>query len=145
MVSTIYFTQCVCGFIKFQTGVAWQFVCPQGIRDLLVYTKKKYNNPVMYITENGMGELNNNSLTLEEALKDDLRASFHHRHLLFVQRAMIKNGVDVRGYFVWPLLDNFEWGSGYTVRFGINYVDYKDGLKRYPKKSAIWFKKFLRK
>lgn len=52
--------------------------------------------------------------------------------------------MDVRGYFAWTLLDNFEWADGYTVRFGINYVDFDNGLKRYPKHSAHWFKKFLK-
>jgi len=51
----------------------------------------------------------------------------------------------VKGYFAWLLLDDFEWASGYTLRFGINFVDYNDGLKRYPKNSAHWFKKFLKK
>ena len=56
-----------------------------------------------------------------------------------------RDGVNVKGYFAWSLLDNFEWASGYTVRFGINFVDYKNGLKRYPKLSASWFRDFLRK
>lgn len=56
-----------------------------------------------------------------------------------------REGANVKGYFAWSLLDNFEWASGYTVRFGIHYVDYKNGLKRYPKLSAHWFKKFLQK
>ena len=51
----------------------------------------------------------------------------------------------MKGYFAWSLLDNFEWASGYTVRFGINFVDYNDGLKRYPKSSAHWFTDFLKK
>lgn len=51
--------------------------------------------------------------------------------------------MNVRGYFVWSHLDNFEWSDGYTVRFGLVYVDYKDGLKRYLKDSAKWFKNFL--
>lgn len=56
-----------------------------------------------------------------------------------------RDGVKVKGFFAWTLLDNFEWISGFTLRFGINYVDYKDGLKRYPKLSAHWFKDFLKK
>jgi len=56
-----------------------------------------------------------------------------------------REGVKVKGYFAWSLLDDFEWSSGYTVRLGINYVDYKNGLKRYPKLSAHWFKRFLQK
>ena len=55
-----------------------------------------------------------------------------------------RDGVNVKGHFSWSLLDNFEWSNGYTVRFGINYVDYKNGLKRHPKFSARWFKKFLK-
>jgi len=52
-------------------------------------------------------------------------------------------GVKVKGYFAWSFLDDFEWNSGYTVRFGIIYIDYKNGLKRIPKLSARWFKNFL--
>ncbi|KAI6685535.1 hypothetical protein NL676_031448 [Syzygium grande] len=58
---------------------------------------------------------------------------------------MVRDGMYVKGYFAWSLFDNFEWGSGNTVCFGINYVDYKSGLKRYPKHSSIWFKSFLNK
>ncbi|XP_073110716.1 beta-glucosidase 13-like [Elaeis guineensis] len=69
------------------------------------------------------------TVPLEEALKDDIRITYHHKHLLYLQRA-ISDGADVRGYFARLLLDNFEWSSSYTVRFGINFVDYKDGLER---------------
>lgn len=122
----------------------WLHVYPRGIHDLLVYTKRRYNNPIIYITENGIDEANNDKLSLEEALADTHRIDYYHRHLAFLQLA-IKHGVDVRGYFAWSLLDNFEWYAGYTVRFGINYVDYKNGLKRHPKLSAAWFRNFLKK
>ena len=56
-----------------------------------------------------------------------------------------RSGVDVRGYFAWSFLDDFEWESGYTIRYGITYVDYSNGLRRYLKHSAFWFKKFLQK
>ncbi|KAK9941276.1 hypothetical protein M0R45_017889 [Rubus argutus] len=120
------------------------YIYPRGIRDVLLYTKRKYNNPLVYITENGVDEFNDPKLTLEEALADNQRIDYHFRHLYYLQ-ASIKDGVNVKGYFAWSLLDNFEWTLGYTVRFGINYVDYKDGLKRYPKHSALWFKNFLKK
>ncbi|KAL8140148.1 hypothetical protein V2J09_006169 [Rumex salicifolius] len=121
----------------------WLHVYPRGIYDLLVYTKKKYNHPIIYITENGIDEVNNEKLSLEEALIDTHRIDYYHSHLAFLQLA-IKHGVDVRGYFAWSLLDNFEWYAGYTVRFGINYVDYDNGtLTRHPKLSAAWFKNFL--
>ena len=53
-------------------------------------------------------------------------------------------GAQVKGFFVWSLLDNFEWSTGYTVRFGLVFVDFNDGCKRHLKKSAHWFKKFLK-
>lgn len=55
-----------------------------------------------------------------------------------------RKGVYVRGFFAWTFLDAYEWGSGYTMRFGINFVDFKNGLKRYPKRSALWLKHFLK-
>ncbi|KAM3692664.1 hypothetical protein ACJW31_08G106000 [Castanea mollissima] len=127
-----------------QAGSIWLHVYPRGIRDLLLYTKRKYHNPLIYITENGVDEINNATLSLEEALVDKQRIKYHRSHLRHVLRA-IKDGVNVTGYFAWSLLDVFEWNAGYTVRFGINYVDYKDGLKRHPKHSAHWFKNFLKK
>ncbi|XP_015875970.3 beta-glucosidase 13 [Ziziphus jujuba] len=117
-------------------------IYPRGIRDLLLYIKTKYHNPLLYITENGVDEFNDPKLPLKKALIDNHRIDYHYRHLYYLQRA-IKDGVNVKGYFAWSLLDNFEWTSGYTVRFGINFVDYKNGLKRYPKLSAHWFNKFL--
>ncbi|KAB1224247.1 Beta-glucosidase 12 [Morella rubra] len=122
----------------------WLYVYPRGIHDLLLYIQKKYNSPLIYITENGIDELNIVSMSLEEALLDNHRIAYYQDHLSYLHRA-IKNGVKVKGYFAWSLLDNFEWVSGYTLRFGINFVDYKNGLKRHPKLSAHWFKKFLRK
>lgn len=54
-------------------------------------------------------------------------------------------GVNVKGYFIWSFLDNFEWAEGYRVRFGMVHVDFKNELIRYPKDSAIWFTNFLKK
>ncbi|XP_042480080.1 beta-glucosidase 13-like [Macadamia integrifolia] len=125
------------------TGSAWLRVYPQGIWELLNYTKKEYNNPEIFITENGVSEVNNNKLSLKEALADKWRIDYFRSHLQFVHKA-IKNGVNVKGYFAWSLFDNFEWNAGYTVRFGINYIDYRHERKRYPKLSAVWFTKFLR-
>ncbi|XP_059628849.1 beta-glucosidase 13-like [Cornus florida] len=130
--------------IGVQAASKWLHVYPKGIWHLLLYIKRKYNNPPLYITENGIDEVNNATLPLKEALIDNFRVEYYYRHLAFLHRA-IKNGVDVKGYFAWSILDNFEWVSGYTVRFGIYYVDYKDGLKRYPKLSAKWFKNFMQK
>ncbi|KAH7544833.1 hypothetical protein FEM48_Zijuj01G0028100 [Ziziphus jujuba var. spinosa] len=116
----------------------WLYVYPQGIQDLLLYTKAKFNNPVIYITENGVDELNDGKLSL----KDNMRIKYHSDHLSFVHSSIMQ-GVNVKGYFAWSLMDNFEWADGYGVRFGIVFVDYSNGLKRYPKTSAKWFKTFL--
>ncbi|XP_073015641.1 beta-glucosidase 12-like [Primulina eburnea] len=120
----------------------WLYVYPRGIQEVLLYVKRTYNNPTIYITENGIDEPNNSTLSLDQALVDKMRMDYYFRHLSFVQRT-IKKGVDVKGFFAWALMDNFEWSSGYSVRFGLHYVDYNDGLKRYPKLSATWFRIFL--
>ncbi|KAL5567212.1 hypothetical protein UlMin_030376 [Ulmus minor] len=126
------------------TGSSAFYVYPKGIYELLVYIKKKYKDPVIYITENGIAEKNDPKLPLEKALIDNQRIHYYFHHLDNVRRA-IKDGVKVKAYFAWSLLDNFEWMSGYTVRFGINFVDFKDKQKRYRKLSSYWFNKFLKK
>ncbi|KAI5318963.1 hypothetical protein L3X38_038671 [Prunus dulcis] len=127
-----------------QTALDWLYVYPKGIHDLVLYIKEKYNDPIIYITENGVDESNDPRVSLQEALNDTNRIDFYYRHLCYLQ-ASIKNGAKVKGYFAWSLLDNFEWNYGYTVRFGIIYVDFKDNLKRYSKLSTYWFKRFLKK
>ncbi|XP_068489475.1 beta-glucosidase 12-like isoform X2 [Phaseolus vulgaris] len=122
----------------------WLYVYPRGIRDLLLYTKEKYNNPLIYITENGINEYNDPTLSVEESLMDIFRIDYHYRHLFYIKSA-IRNGANVKGYYVWSLFDNFEWFLGYTSRFGMIFVDYENSLKRYQKISALWFKKFLKK
>ncbi|XP_008241222.1 PREDICTED: beta-glucosidase 12-like [Prunus mume] len=119
-------------------------VYPQGIQHLLLYTKKKYRNPIIYITENGVDELNDPKLSLAEALNDTHSIAFYNRHLHYVQSS-IDNGVKVKGFFPWTFLDDFEWNSGFSVRYGITYVDRSNRLKRHPKLSAHWFKSFLKK
>ncbi|GLJ09702.1 hypothetical protein SUGI_0114460 [Cryptomeria japonica] len=124
-------------------GSPWLYVYPRGMRDIVKYVKDQYNNPPIFITENGIDEVNNESLSLQEALNDTWRIDYYSQHLRYLHKA-IREGSDVRGYFAWSLLDNFEWTSGYTVRFGLHYVDYKNNLKRYPKASVRWFRRFLK-
>ncbi|CAF2094219.1 unnamed protein product [Brassica napus] len=121
-----------------KAGSDWLLIYPKGIRDLILYAKYKFKDPVIYITENGRDEID----TGKRFLKDGDRIDFYARHLEMVKDA-ISIGANMKGFFAWSLLDNFEWAAGYTARFGIVYVDFKDGCKRYPKKSADWFKKFL--
>ncbi|KAL2481845.1 Beta-glucosidase 17 [Abeliophyllum distichum] len=121
----------------------WLYIYPQGIYKLLVYVKEVYKVPFIYITENGVDEINDTNHTISEARVDDIRIKYHQDHLLCIRNA-IKAGVNVKGYFIWSLFDSFEWNEGYTVRFGIFHVNFKDGhLARFPKFSALWLMNFL--
>ncbi|KAG8375733.1 hypothetical protein BUALT_Bualt10G0131100 [Buddleja alternifolia] len=126
----------------------WLFIVPRGIRELLNYVNKTYNDdnklPPIYITENGVDEANNPRLIPSQACIDPVRTKYHQDHLANLLRAM-KNHVNVKGYFAWSWCDNFEWAAGYESRFGFMYVDYKNKLTRYAKDSAMWFAKFLMK
>ncbi|PHU04354.1 Beta-glucosidase 10 [Capsicum chinense] len=84
-----------------------------------------------------MAEANNSTMSLKESLNDDMRIKYYEGHLWFLSKA-IKAGVNVKAHFVWSFLDDYEWDAGFTVRFGLTFVDYKNGLKRYHKKSAYW-------
>ncbi|GAQ83224.1 Beta-glucosidase [Klebsormidium nitens] len=120
----------------------WLYIVPWGLEKLLVWISERYGAPPIYITENGVDELNDPALPLEAALHDPTRVKYYQDYLHSVLRA-ISRGVDVRGYMAWSLLDNFEWMMGYSRRFGLHFVDYKNDLKRYPKSSAKWWTSFL--
>ncbi|CAN1304065.1 Beta-glucosidase 12 [Linum perenne] len=92
----------------------------------------------------GLSDKDNATQTLVEALRDESRINFYNNHLTSVQTAMKEKQVNVKGYFAWSYADNFEWNEGYTVRFGLNYVNYTD-LSRHPKHSACWFTNFCNK
>nr|TKR65659.1 hypothetical protein D5086_0000319210 [Populus alba] len=124
------------------TALNWLFIYPKGIYDLMLYVRDKYKNPPIYITENGLADANNASLPVKEALKDGLRIRYLASHLQYLSKA-IKEGANVKGYYQWAFWDDFEWDAGYTVRFGMVYIDFKNNLKRYMKYSAYWFKMFL--
>ncbi|XP_038987027.1 furostanol glycoside 26-O-beta-glucosidase-like [Phoenix dactylifera] len=125
-----------------QLDGTWIYVYPHGIKNLLLYTKRRYKDPKIYITENGTCEPDNSILTLKQARDDPHRINYLSVHLAQIREA-IQEGVLVKGYFAWSLTDNFEWDKGYTQRFGLTYIDYDDDLQRYPKKSAEWFTRFL--
>ncbi|KAJ6825564.1 beta-glucosidase 25 [Iris pallida] len=121
----------------------WLHIVPWGIRKLMRYVKENYKNPTIVITENGMDELNNPFVNLNKALMDEKRISYHNDYLSELRAAVREDGCDIRGYFIWSLLDNWEWNSGYRVRFGLYYVDYKNNLTRIPKASVQWLKQVL--
>ncbi|KAK7243695.1 hypothetical protein RIF29_38505 [Crotalaria pallida] len=126
------------------TAMSWLFIYPKGIHQLMKYIKNTYNNPPIYITENGFADARNDSIPINEARKDSMRIKYHDAHLKSLLQA-IKDGVNLKGYYAWSFSDSFEWDSGYSVRFGLIYIDYKNNLRRYPKYSAFWLKKFLLK
>ncbi|KAJ6312203.1 hypothetical protein OIU76_011993 [Salix suchowensis] len=121
----------------------WLYIVPRGLRSLMNYIREKYGNPPVIITENGMDDPNNALTPIKDALKDAKRIKYHEAYLESLLASIKEDGCNVKGYFVWSLLDNWEWAAGYTSRFGLYFVDYKDKLKRYPKDSVRWFKKFL--
>ncbi|KAF3783406.1 putative beta-glucosidase 41 [Nymphaea thermarum] len=122
----------------------WLYIVPWGIRKLAIYIKEKYGNPPVIITENGMDDPNSPFVGLDKALKDDKRIRYHKDYLSNLSAAIRLDGCNINGYFVWSLLDNWEWNSGYMVRFGLYFVDYKNNLTRIPKASAGWFKNLLK-
>ncbi|KAG6887557.1 Beta-glucosidase 1B, partial [Termitomyces sp. Mi166 len=103
---------------------------PEGFRALLNYLWK-FNS----VTENGFAVKDENFVPLEEALVDTDRVNYFAGTTKNLMLAMYEDGVDVRSYFPWSFLDNFEWADGYSTRFGVTYVDYTT-QKRYPKASA---------
>jgi beta-glucosidase len=114
------------------TAMGWE-VHPAGLRTLLVRLGQEYPAmPPLYVTENGAAY--DDTVAADGAVHDGLRTSYIEQHVAAVAGA-IADGADVRGYFVWSLLDNFEWAWGYGKRFGIVRVDY-DTLERTPKDSA---------
>ncbi|HEX6249557.1 MAG TPA: GH1 family beta-glucosidase [Nocardioidaceae bacterium] len=115
------------------TDMGWE-VQPWGLRDLLLRLEKDYRLPPVYITENGAAYADQPA---DGRVEDPERIAYVDAHLRAVREAM-DAGVDVRGYFVWSLLDNFEWAFGYTKRFGVVYVDYET-QERIPKSSAEWY------
>ncbi|KAK6934372.1 Glycoside hydrolase family 1 [Dillenia turbinata] len=122
----------------------WLHIVPWGIKKLATYVKDRYGNPPVIITENGMDDPNKASITLNKALQDDKRIRYHNDYLSNLSAAMREEKCNINGYFVWSLLDNWEWNSGYTVRFGLYFVDYKNNLTRIPKTSVGWFRSVLR-
>ncbi|MDM5176396.1 GH1 family beta-glucosidase [Massilia sp. DJPM01] len=119
------------------TDMGWE-IYPQGLTELLVKLNAEYMLPPIYITENGMA---NPDAVSGGKVADPERIAYVQMHLDALKAAM-EQGVDVRGYFLWSLLDNFEWNSGYAKRFGIVHVDYET-QERTLKDSAIWYRDFL--
>ncbi|KFK40643.1 hypothetical protein AALP_AA2G023200 [Arabis alpina] len=124
------------------TDVSWQHIDPEGFRKMLNYLTNRFPNIPIFITENGYGHLQKPETTVEELLNDTKRIQYMSGYLDALKAAM-RDGANVKGYFAWSLLDNFEWLYGYKLRFGLFHVDYTT-LKRTPKQSASWYKNFIK-
>ena len=112
------------------TAIGWP-ITPDGLYEELTALHARYGNLELYVTENGA--CFDDHIEPDGTVHDDDRVGFLREHLAAAQRA-IADGVNLRGYFVWSLLDNFEWAEGFSRRFGIIYVDFQT-LKRTPKAS----------
>jgi beta-glucosidase len=115
-----------------KTDVGWE-IYPRGLTDLLVRVSRDFTKVPLYVTENGMAEVDGDD--------DPRRVRYYDDHLNAVLAARAQ-GADVRGYFAWSLLDNFEWAEGYSKRFGLVGVDYAT-QKRTPRSSYRAFQGML--
>jgi beta-glucosidase len=120
------------------TEMGWE-VCAPALRRMLNRMNKDYHLPPVYITENGAAF--KDEVSADGKIHDERRLDYLRQHFIQTRLAM-QDGVDVRGYFVWSLLDNFEWGHGFTKRFGIVGVDYGT-LKRTVKDSGEWYRNVI--
>jgi len=120
------------------TEMGWE-VYPRGLYDLLTRLKRDYDPPALYITENGAAFID--EVGPDGAAPDARRVAYLQGHIEEALRARAE-GVPLRGYFVWSLLDNWEWAHGYTKRFGIVHVDYATQT-RTIKESGYWYQRLI--
>ncbi|MFD1620088.1 GH1 family beta-glucosidase [Thalassotalea marina] len=120
-----------------RTDIGWE-IYPQAFTDLLLELQQRYELPDIYITENGAAF---DDCIEQGEVNDIKRIDYYQQHLLAIDKAMVQ-GVNVKGYFAWSLMDNFEWAEGYSKRFGIVYVDYAT-QQRTVKQSGQAFKRFI--
>jgi len=117
------------------TAMQWEVV-PEGLRHLLERIQRDYGDVPVYITENGAAY--DDAFDEDGEIDDPHRVQFLHDHIESLQQCL-EQGINVRGYYAWSLLDNFEWAYGYDKRFGIVYVDWET-QKRIPKSSAEYYR-----
>jgi beta-glucosidase len=122
------------------TDMGWE-VYPAGLTDILRWVRDRYGPVPLYVTENGAAFPDPASVD-GPLLEDPQRVAYFRSHLQ-AARAALAAGVDLRGYFAWSLLDNFEWNHGYAKRFGIVHVD-RSTQRRTPKASARFYSDVIR-
>nr|QWJ73442.1 beta-thioglucoside glucohydrolase 2-8 [Isatis tinctoria] len=114
---------------------------PKGIYYVMDHFKTKYRNPLIYITENGFSTPD--SETREQAVADTKRIDYHCSHLCFLRKVISEKNVNIKGYFAWALGDNYEFCKGFTVRFGLSYVNWTNLDDRNLKQSGKWYQTFI--
>jgi len=120
------------------SGSDWLYVVPWGLRKLLTWVKNEFGDPKIYVTENGVSDHTG-------TLNDDTRVFYYQHYINNVMKAVTRDGVNVKGYTAWALMDNFEWGSGYDEKFGMHAVDFTDPARpRTPKDSARYYSQLVR-
>lgn len=122
-----------------QTTFKW-YVRPESLYWVTRFFSERWPKTPIYFTENGLS--NQDWVHLDGKVHDTTRIDFLHRYLRELRRAA-GEGCDVRGYFQWSLMDNFEWAEGYRERFGLIHVDYQT-LKRTPKDSYYWYREVIK-
>jgi beta-glucosidase len=120
------------------TDIGWE-IYPQGLTRMVENLNRQWPLPPIWITENGAAD---NTGVVEGHCDDQMRCDYLRAHLEQVA-ALVQGGHEIRGYYVWSLMDNFEWAQGYTQRFGVVHVDFETQV-RTPKKSARMLQDFLR-
>jgi len=122
------------------TQTEWE-VFPPGLTRVLLWVKERYGDIPLYITENGAA-FYDPPTPIDGRVEDPLRVEYFRQHLRAAHDAL-RQGVNLRGYFAWSLLDNYEWALGYTKRFGIVHVDYAT-QKRTVKSSGRYYSDVIR-
>jgi beta-glucosidase len=122
------------------TEMGWE-VFPQGIKETLLWIKRRYGEIPLYVTENGAA-FQDPPITAQGRIHDTRRIEYYRAHLNACRDA-IRAGVNLKGYFAWSLFDNFEWSYGYSKRFGLIHVDF-DTQKRTFKDSAHFYTTAIR-
>uniref|UniRef100_A0AC35G015 Beta-glucosidase n=1 Tax=Panagrolaimus sp. PS1159 TaxID=55785 RepID=A0AC35G015_9BILA len=116
----------------------WIFNVPDGLRQLLNKFKTEYNNIPLIITENGVMDI------AGEGLQDNTRIKYLRGHFANIAMAATVDGVNLKGYTLWSLMDNFEWGDGFTTKFGIHHIDYQSPIRaRTPKASVDFYRNVI--
>jgi len=144
------------GFVQSQSD--WLYGSGWGFRKMVNHIHRRYGHPAIYVTEGGWSLP---TTSPKDGVADPQRMMYYANYTAELRRAIYEDGVDVRGYFGWSLMDNFEWAKGYTERFGVTYTDFRFGWdadspwisdeaderaetptagnqRRYRKKSSCW-------